>query len=366
MADESPKEYWKDGTLNLYFKDVKDCSLDDHGSKKYKKKATVPGNPVKDLQKDLIALGYLESGSDDGYFGRGCARAVTRFQRHAGRVYRIGQDKKPCDVSASEVFSGKADGVCNQATATEVRKWIDKKWILPCGRFQIKEKVWGTRYDEGGKLITGKIKLREDIFDAWDKVITHVHSLGGTLEGPYGDSHRVLQKMAKVGTSGYSFHYSARAVDINQDFTKTSSYGPKGKDDKIKVQRRYFIQKEDVGDKVFWRILCWAEKQDGTQGFLIDSKTKSHWGFLEGKDSYVPKGYYIDLTAEIESTGDFERIKAITGWEGNSNKAEWWHFQYAKDKQATFSDELELIGFTEKKIRESGWETDAALDHCPG
>jgi peptidoglycan hydrolase-like protein with peptidoglycan-binding domain len=140
MADGASIEYWKDAALNLYFKDIKDCSLDDDGAKKYKKKATVPGKPVTDLQKDLIALGYLEAGSADGYYSRGCARAVTRFQRHAGKVYRIGQDKKPCDAQSSEAYSGSVDGICNQATAVEIRKWLDKKWILPCGRFKIKEK----------------------------------------------------------------------------------------------------------------------------------------------------------------------------------------------------------------------------------
>ena len=42
----------------------------------------------KSLQTDLIALGYLPKGGDDGKFGPTSKRALVRFQRHAARVYR--------------------------------------------------------------------------------------------------------------------------------------------------------------------------------------------------------------------------------------------------------------------------------------
>jgi len=56
----------------------------------------------------------------------------------------------------------------------------------------------------------------------------------------------------------------------------------------------------------------------------------------------------------------------MTGWEADYNKAEWWHFQYKPDKQATFLDEMELIGYTEQRLRLCGWPTDEMLDHAPG
>jgi hypothetical protein len=43
-----------------------------------------------------------------------------------------------------------------------------------------------------------------------------------------------------------------------------------------------------------------------------------------------------------------------------------WHFQYKLDKQETFLDEMELIGYTEKQLREAGWNTEEMLDHKPG
>jgi hypothetical protein len=68
----------------------------------------------------------------------------------------------------------------------------------------------------------------------------------------------------------------------------------------------------------------------------------------------------------IESTHKFERIKAQAGWDAHYNKAEWWHFQYTLDKQPTFLDEMELIGYSETALRKAGWTTDAMLDHAPG
>jgi hypothetical protein len=61
-----------------------------------------------------------------------------------------------------------------------------------------------------------------------------------------------------------------------------------------------------------------------------------------------------------------ERIKAQAGWEKVYNKAEWWHSQYRLDKQATFLDEMELIGKGEQELRRCGWATDEMLGHAPG
>lgn len=74
----------------------------------------------------------------------------------------------------------------------------------------------------------------------------------------------------------------------------------------------------------------------------------------------------MDLTKVIESFRTFERIKAQNNWSHNYDKTEWWHFQYCVDKQATFSDELELIGVSESRLRTCGWSTDAQLDRKPG
>src|SRR6266705_1535353 len=84
-----PPEYWNYSALALYYTSAKDASVDDAGAKKYKKAATAPLNYVTDVKNDLIKLGYLKAGSADGAFGPGTGRAVTRFQRHARRVYRL-------------------------------------------------------------------------------------------------------------------------------------------------------------------------------------------------------------------------------------------------------------------------------------
>jgi hypothetical protein len=49
----------------------------------------------------------------------------------------------------------------------------------------------------------------------------------------------------------------------------------------------------------------------------------------------------------------------------NYNRLKWWHFQFKHDKQPTFLDEMELIGYTEGFLAKTGWP-DEMLDHAPG
>ena len=330
-----PQDYWDYDKLKLDLNDI-----DDEGAKKYKKKATSPLAYVKTLQSDLKTLGYL-SGTPDGLYGGATKRALLRFQRHAGRVYRlVGASKAAADVATTAVFTHAADGVCDHDTATEIRKWITNGWVNPVGRFPI------TNLSTSGRL-------RDDAATAWEAIIVSVTAAGGSLEGPYGDTLRVLAKTSKSGASSYSFHHSGRAVDINQALGGGRA-------------QRYFIAKDGSGSTIYWTIYCRTDKQDGTQGTQMAKGAVKCWDFNSGKEYDIKAGYYINLTDMIQAGGTFERIKAHADWATNYNATEWWHFQYTKDKQVTFEDELELIGKTEGDIKAAGWSTDAELDHAPG
>ena len=377
-----PDEYHKSTTLKLYFKSKDDCSLDEAGAVKFggdKSKANTHGTWVQQVQKDLIALGYLPEKDNkgvemaDGYYGRSSDRAIKKFQRHAARVYRLDSAKAAQDVKPAEVFAGKETGVCDPATAAEIRKWIDKKWVNPVGRFKL------TALKEGGKL-------REDAAVAWDAICDKVAKKGGSLKGPYGNTQRGLSDGGGAkGSSKYSFHHCGRAVDINQG-------------NKIVV-------KDLQGAKMFWRVFQKADKQDGTQGTKLAKGAFKRFDHKSNTESDIAEGHYIELTVEIQEGGLFERISAQSSWEDRKayddakaafegaaaadkekakktmdeayqslyNKQEWWHFQWAADKQKHFIDELELIGFTEPEVRKvkdkAGvlkWPDDADLDHAPG
>ncbi len=338
--------YWEDASLNLHFTSKDDCSLDTTAAAKYKVKANVPETFVTDMQKDLIVLGYLadKDGNKDGYFGGGTKRAVGRFQRHALRAFRMLADKTRVDLAAADLWKGTETGAVDPSTAKEIRRWIDKKWTIPVGVVKL------VAVAQGGKM-------REDAQKAWEAIVKSVTDAGGTLEGPYGDTLRGLAKTSKSGTSSYSFHYCGRAVDINQAF-----YG-----------KRYFAKKDVVGTDTFWNLYCKTDKQDGTQGTEHKKGAFKYFVFWNETDADLPAGHYIDLTAMIQASGDFSRIKAQSGWDDSAkeksaryNKTEWWHFYFAKDVQKTFQDELELIGFGEQAIRDKGWATDTELDNAPG
>jgi len=327
MADAELSDYWKEEALSLGAADArtakKDANLKHH---------------VVQLQSDLISLGYL-SGHPDGSYGPGTARAVRRFQRHAARAYRMPQP----DVGDSEQFGGEETGVCDQDTAIELRKWIQKGWKLPLNRFQLTSL----------SAPNASGKLRSDAAAAWNEIVQLVTRMGGTLSGPYGDTARVVHPNSKVGASRYSFHYCGRAVDICQALGGGSG-------------QRYFVVKEPSGATVHWRIYCKTDRQDGSQGNLLRKGSVTGYQFFNWSDYKLPEGYYVDLTQLIESTGKFERIPAQGGWQGSYNKTEWWHFQYKLEEQPTFLDEMELIGYSETKLKAAGWSSVADLDHAPG
>lgn len=342
-----PKNYYEFDKLDLHFKNKSDRSVDLEGSKKYQVKQNTPLDYVAQLQKDLIAIGYLptksydkKDPSDDGLFGDVDARAVSRFQRHAKRLYRMTKDKNIDDVKMADIFKGREDGVCDYVTAKEIRKWIEKNWIIPVGRLKL------APIPNGGKL-------REDAAEEWKKIVERIVAKGGTIGNSYGNSIRELKIFHKKGTSRYSFHYVGRAIDLNQTLANPSN-------------QRYFVGKESMGSKTGWRIFCKTDKQDGSQGAEFKKGEREHWIFPEGKSKQIPAGYYIDLTIEIESSGKFQRIPAWDGWEKSYDSTEWWHFQYTVDKQLTFQDEAELIGYSEADLWARGWNTYAMLDHPPG
>lgn len=270
------------------------------------------------LTDDLITLGYSES----------LTRAVTRFQRHAKRTYR----KTAAGESLSEtpLFTGAVDGIAGPLTSAEISRWLDLKYRVPLGYFKLaKVGPWGS--------------LREDAAAAWVSLTAAIQGLGGTIDGPYGDTKRPLMQTISTGASKYSFHMCGRAVDLNQGLGYS----------------RYF----PVQEGPYWRIYCKTADQSGAQGQRLSGITMHN--FATHADDPLPVGYYLDLTAQIESLGLFERIAAQKGWEDDTRKSEWWHFQWVPKKQQTFQDECELIGITEAQLRAFGY-TDADLDHLPG
>jgi hypothetical protein len=337
--------YWEYKSLNLYFKNVRDCSLDENGKKYYANaKMTAPFNFVTQAQEDLIALGFLENQTDnkDGYYGRAMDWAVRRFQRRAGTLIRKNKTTgKMEEIESSEVYKGKENGVIDQPCAVEIRKWLDKKWVAPLGIFSL------TALSEKGKL-------RSDAAAEWEEIVEVATQAGATLKGPYGDTIRNLALSSKEGTSAFSLHYCGRAIDVNQ------------------TEKRYYVVK-DPSASGYWIIYCRTEKQDGSQGELYKTGALKYWDFGCEKEMPIPEGYYVCLTDIIQKSGKFTRIKAQKGWNDPKrkkrtryNKSEWWHFSYTVDLQETFEDEIEFIGVTKEKLMKQGWNTLKMLGHKPG
>ena len=282
-------------------------------------------NDAGTLNGNLTTLGYLETGES-------VARAVTRFQRHAKRVYR--KTAAGESIQETPVYTGPENGVADPATLDEIARWMALGFRLPLGYFKLARiGAWG--------------ELREDAAAAWLTLIGHIDTLGGTIEGPYGDTKRPLMTTISVGASKYSFHIPGRAVDLNQGNT------------------RYFAICEPQGAQMWWRILCKTTDQTGAQGQKFEAGSVAFHYFPTHQNVPLAEGYYLDLTEEIERSGQFERICSQDGWNRDPREAEWWHFQWVPEKQQTFQDECELVGIAESELRAAGYD-DANLDHSPG
>jgi hypothetical protein len=80
-------------------------------------------NVAIELLQDLVTIGYLAQADTNNHSK--VTRAIARFQRHAQRSYRMPQP------DAGGTFRHAIDGICDAATAAEIRLWVTKKWVLP-------------------------------------------------------------------------------------------------------------------------------------------------------------------------------------------------------------------------------------------
>lgn len=305
--------------------------------------------PTEQLQRTLGYLGYLQPDGITGFPDDLTQRALLRFKRHASRAYRLSHKGIPEDaVTPNDRFSGDIDPSLTEHTVLEMRRWIDRGWKLPLGRFKFESLA------EDGKPASAALKwalLREDAAKAWKSAMREAAKRGATLAEPYGDTARPLGYDRKEGVSRTSFHICGRAVDINQRFAQG-------------LGQRYFLSPEETNDRMYFRLYCLTALQNGAQGVRYDDGQIRCWRAGLRGDLFLPRGWYIDLTALLD-TVHFERIAAHENWQKYDIYSEWWHYQYNVEKQATFLDECELIGISEKRLIDARYTVDE-MDHEPG
>jgi hypothetical protein len=304
--------------------------------------------PTEQLQRTLGYLGYLQPDMVTGFPDELTERALMRFKRHAAGPYRNSPKGPEPDLPPSERFTGEPDPMLNEPTVLEMRRWIDRGWRLPLGRFKFECLA------DNPQQASFSLKwsfLREDAAKRWKAAVREAASRGATLAEPYGDTQRPLGYDRKEGVSRTSFHITGRAVDVNQGFAQGRG-------------QRYYLSPEEHNGRMYFRLYCSTVQQNGSQGVLIgDGKVRTWRAGLRG-EAFLPRGYYVDLTSLLE-TVQFERIAAHEGWEKYDIYSEWWHYQYGVDKQATFLEECELVGISEKRLLEANYTFDE-MDGEPG
>ena len=133
-------------------------------------------------------------------------------------------------------------------------------------------------------------QLREDVRIASGR--DFLEKCGDVLRAPGFISN-------KDGVANRSNHKTGRAFDYDQ----TVSY--------------LIIQKEPIGNKMYFRTYIKCTKQDGSMGQHRKLNDYRKFGY---------SGYTVDFTEFAKACG-FSRIPAWNGWESHYNRREFWHYQ---------------------------------------
>ncbi|HEV8323606.1 MAG TPA: peptidoglycan-binding protein [Myxococcota bacterium] len=341
--------------------------------------------------------------------------AVWRFKRAAHRIFRKAQLAVPGvffpagkgeDVAPADVFHAPpeadltaknprydADAAreikkVDEATAKELKKWFDKKWVRPIARFNRPALAHGVTAPNG---------LRLDIADRWEQRADIADKLGGSLWGPYGDSGVRVLSYTSPGSSPTSRHFFGLAVDISQHRTYLTfsndcaslkclenrpATSVKDAQAKKLFHRQYHIQAIDETGKAFtgvdpifkhattfWRIWCRVDAPRTVGKFSTVHVGKSfaekaiemlsYWNDEDQRAIKLslydfPEGDYFDLSALLEDENWFTRIQAHPNWttprarntestdpmkqDEPYKHTEWWHFSACQDGEIAFGN----------------------------
>ncbi len=117
------------------FQELRRGDYDEEGVKRYGKpeggEEYKRNGVVQSLQRDLILLGFLPKGSDDGAYGDKTEAAVKSFQEYACKPERMRRKVGKIE-KADKVPEGlEINGVVDKRTRDEIDKWIQREWVKP-------------------------------------------------------------------------------------------------------------------------------------------------------------------------------------------------------------------------------------------
>ena len=275
------------------------------------------GELVRTVQEILNAVGVRALGADaeapaplkvDGGYGALTEAAVVTFQEQAGLL---------------------ADGIVGPITFAALRKAYRE--VLVEGRLP-----GGESFDEApGRLAFvsvpadeyeqgyGRLWLRSDVAEAYERVLAAVHARGGILTSSGGK--RWLSADVGPNRAATSFHYTGRALDL---FLYSGMVNPNS--DPYVV-----VREPDRYHRVYARCRPEAADVQHLEGVVT---------YRVRDGSLSADGAFFDLTDTFREHG-FQRIRARPGFAqgGSALAAEWWHFQWEvglTPGQSSFGAEL--------------------------
>lgn len=146
---------------------------------------------VKNLQRDLIELGFAVIGFVDGIFGLHTYWAVREFQAYAA-MDRVGQEIDGADsdnyadrlqpvATGAHRYSGLVSGVVDAATRDALNHWLDNRWRCP-----VVVEAWRMRNGCRFRLEADNLWRHDAITDT--SVRMFVRDLSGYFSSPCDDA----------------------------------------------------------------------------------------------------------------------------------------------------------------------------------
>lgn len=165
--------------------------------------ANESADDVRQLQRNLIELGFVLVGEPDGVYGRSTQIAVREFQIYAKMDF-VAAELRAADRYVDRLssvpntlrYAGPVSGVANAETRARIRDWLDRRWRCP-----VVVEAWTMADDARDSLHRENIWWHDDVTNESARMF--VRDFSGYYRLPQGRDPNEL-----IGLGQYVMHRS--------------------------------------------------------------------------------------------------------------------------------------------------------------
>jgi hypothetical protein len=264
-------------------------------------------------------MGFLETGTDDGYFGDGTDAAIREFQDYAIKPERM-KRKVGKTEKADKVLDQASDGIVCKNTADEIDTWLRKDWVKPIPVYRKGE------YDDKG-VSNGKGAKGTDDHHTGTPIVAAQEDLQKVglyqeflIDGWFHDHMYEAVKQFQEAAQDGKFLINDVLTDIGEKLTghRQGILCPKTqKFLKAVVEKKEKVPRELSSDKGFNEFAKAVGDRESSDNY----KAENQCGYLGRYQFGMAR--IMDLSEMVERKGNTK---------GFANDQFQWKSGYSKDK----------------------------------